>query len=32
MSANIGKRLREVRKRRGMTQRQPASEAGASLF
>ena len=31
MSANIGKRLQEVRKRRGMTQRQLASESGVSL-
>lgn len=31
MSANLGKRLQEVRKRRGMTQRQLATEAGVSL-
>ncbi|WP_328431187.1 helix-turn-helix transcriptional regulator [Streptomyces sp. NBC_00453] len=31
MSADIGKRLQEVRKRRGMTQRQLASESGVSL-
>ncbi|MHA5049227.1 helix-turn-helix domain-containing protein [Streptomyces sp. SD15] len=31
MSANIGKRLQEVRKRRGMTQRQLASDSGVSL-
>ncbi|MGW0819949.1 helix-turn-helix domain-containing protein [Streptomyces sp. NPDC002845] len=31
MSTNIGKRLQEVRKRRGMTQRQLASESGVSL-
>ncbi|WP_327697342.1 helix-turn-helix transcriptional regulator [Streptomyces sp. NBC_00459] len=31
MSANLGKRLQEVRKRRGMTQRQLASESGVSL-
>ncbi|KUN05303.1 DNA-binding protein [Streptomyces yokosukanensis] len=31
MSANIGKRLQDVRKRRGMTQRQLASESGVSV-
>jgi transcriptional regulator with XRE-family HTH domain len=31
MSANLGKRLQEVRKRRGMTQRQLATESGVSL-
>ncbi|WP_308311489.1 helix-turn-helix domain-containing protein [Streptomyces malaysiensis] len=31
MSANVGKRLHEVRKRRGMTQRQLASASGVSL-
>ncbi|MET9447754.1 helix-turn-helix domain-containing protein [Streptomyces cinerochromogenes] len=31
MSADIGKRLQEVRKRRGVTQRQLASESGVSL-
>lgn len=31
MSAEIGRRLQEVRKRRGMTQRQLASESGVSL-
>jgi len=31
MSADIGRRLQEVRKRRGMTQRQLASESGVSL-
>ncbi|MFY7628294.1 helix-turn-helix domain-containing protein [Streptomyces sp. NY05-11A] len=31
MSADIGKRLQEVRRRRGMTQRQLASESGVSL-
>ncbi|WP_335755860.1 helix-turn-helix domain-containing protein [Streptomyces malaysiensis] len=31
MSANVGKRLQEVRKRRGMTQRQLASASGVSL-
>ncbi|MFF4573409.1 helix-turn-helix domain-containing protein [Streptomyces sp. NPDC001410] len=31
MSASIGKRLQEVRKRRGMTQRQLASESGVTL-
>ncbi|MFJ5027615.1 helix-turn-helix domain-containing protein [Streptomyces sp. NPDC088560] len=31
MSADIGKRLQEVRKRRGLTQRQLASESGVSL-
>jgi transcriptional regulator with XRE-family HTH domain len=31
MSANIGKRLQEVRKRRGMTQRELAAESGVSL-
>ncbi|MEU0818249.1 helix-turn-helix domain-containing protein [Streptomyces mirabilis] len=31
MTANIGKRLQEVRKRRGMSQRQLASESGVSL-
>ncbi|GAB3164389.1 hypothetical protein GCM10027059_20420 [Myceligenerans halotolerans] len=31
MSATLGKRLREVRKRRGLTQRELASESGTSL-
>ncbi|MEU3282962.1 helix-turn-helix domain-containing protein [Streptomyces antibioticus] len=31
MNADIGERLKEVRKRRGMTQRQLASESGVSL-
>ncbi|MFR9794973.1 helix-turn-helix domain-containing protein [Streptomyces sp. MS06] len=31
MSADIGKRLQDTRKRRGMTQRQLASESGVSL-
>ena len=31
MSADFGKRLQEVRKRRGLTQRQLASESGVSL-
>ncbi|MFC9928308.1 helix-turn-helix transcriptional regulator [Streptomyces sp. NPDC127190] len=31
MSADIGKRLQDVRKRRGMTQRQLASESGVSV-
>ncbi|MFC8244999.1 helix-turn-helix domain-containing protein [Streptomyces chartreusis] len=31
MSANIGKRLQDVRKRRGLTQRELASESGVSL-
>ncbi|MFE2426353.1 helix-turn-helix domain-containing protein [Streptomyces sp. NPDC059373] len=31
MSANIGRRLQEIRKRRGLTQRQLAAESGVSL-
>ncbi|WKX70535.1 helix-turn-helix domain-containing protein [Streptomyces sp. XD-27] len=31
MGANVGERLREIRKRRGLTQRELASESGVSL-